>query len=492
MTLLTKPNADGQSASQGEFAGQLRLSIMTLKIDAKKPFFLGAKGDLGQIYGLKVTDDKWPWKMDYAYEVGGKKVGNISATKLFKDPDFGGGSGSGGGAEVTAITECLQCYYIAARFAEGTQFENKHVVIDSKTKKSKLFKYEHLCDTDRTLSYCLKNNPKAWTPDVYIKIADAIYNSNTGKRFKGTVYLHRGSKFMDAVYLKKKRCMMHDKELAEKNKGKDVVLAPASFSNDKWNPGDVWMTTQNNNVPFPDSVYAVHDNGGKKKQHACDWPTLKSVVRSAARLGVTVGISLKKPGKIASVKEFNVDANDFKDVVWKGFRFGKKGDFFSSADMYVNMGNAEVQFRSFNTTKAWQGEIKGDVAAGGKVGGGSVQYYIEKHIKKGNVSIGSSPGKSWKESNIGNDGERAYGLYTDYNEQQKGFTADAIKTLKKDEFIEKWKASSAGFKFSKGMNLLFLEAVDGGKEQGIKSFAGDLFRYASSSTDQSSYFIKVS
>jgi hypothetical protein len=283
---------------------------------------------------------------------------------------------------------------------------------------------------------------------------------------------------------------MHDKERTKMNNGKDRELAPATFSNDKWNPGDVWMTTQTNNVPFPDSVYAVHDNGGKKGQHACDWPTLKSVVRTAARLGVTVGISLKKPGKTASVKEFNVDSDDFRGVAWKGFRFGKKGDFFSSSDIYVNMGNAEVQFRSFNTTKAWQGEIKGDAAAGGKVGGGSIQYYIEKHM--GNVSIGSSPGKSWKEGNIGNDGEKAYELYEKYNKMQKGFTDKSIETLTEEEFKKRWKSSSAGFKFSKGMNLLFLEAVDGGKKRGIKSFAGDLFRYASSSTDQSSYFIKVS
>lgn len=491
MTLLTKGNSVGESASQGPYAGELRLSIMTLKIRDKKPFFLGAKGDLDKIYGLKVTDDNWPWKMDYAYEVGGKKVGNISATKLFKDPDFGGGAGSGGGAEVTAITECLQCYYIAAAYALNRTLKDSDVAIDPKTNKSKLFRYKNLCDTDRTLTICLKNNPEAWTPDIYIEIANAVYKSNAGKKFHGKkVYLHRGSKFMDAVYLKKKRCMMHDKERTKMNNGKDRELAPASFSNDKWNPGDVWMTTQNNNVPFPDSVYAAHDNGGKKGQHACDWPTLKTVVRTAAEEGITLGISLKKPSGTASVKEFNVDSDDFKNVAWKGFRFGKKGDFFSSTDMYVNMGNAEVQFRSFNTTKAWQGEIKGAAAAGGKVGGGSIQYYIEKHINE-NVSIGSSAGHGWKEGNI-KSVRKAYELYTDYNEEQTGFTGNGVETLEWEEFESKWKSSSAGFRFSKGMNLMFLETVKGGKSSGIKAFAGDLFRYASSSTDQSSYFIKVS
>ncbi len=486
MATLGKDSVD-KTAATGDFAGKLRLEIMTLKINEEKPFFLGAKGE-GAIYGLKVTDENWPWKMTYSNTKGGTEDGTISATKLFKDPDFGGGSGSGGGAEVTAVTECLQCYYIAAAYEKKGKLCDKDVGLDSKG-KSKLFKYDSQCDTDRTLEYCLKNNPEAWGADVYMKIANAIYNSNACKGFIGKkVRLHRGSKFMDAVYLKKKRCMMHDKELAKKNSGKDRELAPASFSNDKWNPGDVWMTTQTNDVPFPDSVYAVHDNGGKKGQHACDWPTLKTVVRTAASDGVTIGISLKKIGKKATVKEFNTDSDDFNGVTWNGFRFGKKGDFFSSSDMYVNMGNTEVQFRSFNTTKAWQGEIKGLAAAGGKVGGGSVQYYVEKHM--GNVSIGSSPGKSWKEGNI-ESLAKVYKLYNKYNRLQKG-ASGKVETLEKDEFIEKWKASSAGFKFSKGMNLLFLEAVKGGKASGIKSFAGDLFRYASSSTDQSSYFIKVS
>jgi len=487
MTTLGKDSVD-KTAATGDFAGKLRLEIMTLKINEEKPFFLGAKGE-GAIYGLKVTDENWPWKMTYSNTKGGTEDGTISATKLFKDPDFGGGAGSGGGAEVTAVTECLQCYYIAAAYEKKGKLCDKDVGLDSNG-KSKLFKYDSQCDTDRTLSYCLKNNPKAWGADVYMKIANAIYNSNACKGFIGKkVRLHRGSKFMDAVYDKKKKCKEHDKAAKSKNGSADRNLAPASFSNDKWNPGDVWMTSLTGNVPFPDAIYAINNNGGGKGQDACDWPTLKGVVRTAAIGGVTIGISLKKIGDKATVKEFNTDSDDFNGVTWNGFKFGKKGDFFSSSDMYVNMGNAEVQFRSFNTTKAWQGEIKGLAAAGGKVGGGSVQYYIEKHISE-RASIGSSAGHGWKEGNIKSD-KKAYELYEKYNKIQKGVSGK-VETLEKDEFLKKWDASSAGFKFSKGMNLLFLEAVEGGKAKGIKSFAGDLFRYASSSTDQSSYFIKVS
>ena len=56
---------------------------------------------------------------------------------------------------------------------------------------------------------------------------------------------------------------------------------------------------------------------------------------------------------------------------FKNFTFGKSGDFFRSIDFYIRFDVAEVQVRAFNRTSAWQGEIKGLAAAGGKIGGGT-------------------------------------------------------------------------------------------------------------------------
>ena len=57
-------------------------------------------------------------------------------------------------------------------------------------------------------------------------------------------------------------------------------------------------------------------------------------------------------------------------ISYEGFRYGKVGDFFSSQDIYMYMSGQEVQFRTFSGDSAWQGEIKGTSAAGGKIGGG--------------------------------------------------------------------------------------------------------------------------
>ena len=41
-----------------------------------------------------------------------------------------------------------------------------------------------------------------------------------------------------------------------------------------------------------------------------------------------------------------------------------------------------MQLRSTATTSSWQGEIKGAAAAGGKIGGGGVNYYMEAILKQ--------------------------------------------------------------------------------------------------------------
>ena len=45
-----------------------------------------------------------------------------------------------------------------------------------------------------------------------------------------------GSKFMDNIYKAKATCQKIDKESGDPQ-------APGTFSNDKWNPGDIWMTS---------------------------------------------------------------------------------------------------------------------------------------------------------------------------------------------------------------------------------------------------------
>ena len=110
---------------------------------------------------------------------------------------------------------------------------------------------------------------------------------------------------------------------------------------------------------------------------------------------------------------------------YEGFRFGKVGDFFSSQDIYMYMSGQEVQFRTFSGDSAWQGEIKGASAAGGKIGGGNVNFYCMKHI---GINIGGGKSNNWNERSILSkvDVERIYELYTKFYNQQNTFQKQTI------------------------------------------------------------------
>ena len=176
----------------------------------------------------------------------------LPITKVTKSEELGGGSsGSGGGAKDTEITESLQCYYTSVKYNGGSDWKK---LTDSPQgiNKKILADYAKYCDTGKiSLDQCLtavknKKSLLSWidtVPNVFIKTADGIYDSTFGKNFisKGKVYFHRDSAFMKAVYVRRKKFMDHDKRLAQETDGK--MIAPGSFSNDKWNPGDIWMST---------------------------------------------------------------------------------------------------------------------------------------------------------------------------------------------------------------------------------------------------------
>ena len=204
-------------------------------------------------------------------------------------------------------------------------------------------------------------------------------------------------------------------------------------------------------------------------------------------------MSLKKLADIGgTVDRYNSSERKHNvSVKFKGFRFGKTGDFFSSMDIYLQFDVAEVQLRAFNTTNAWQGEIKGLSAAGGKIGGGNLNYYLEKHAKK---SIGYSDnnrvkGAAWKEMpakkvNL----SEMYAIYSQMNEYQSGKKFPVVSF---DEFVARANKKGSGFIFSKNMCLMFIQNFLAVKQEIRNNISTEIVRYAASNTDISSFYIKV-
>ena len=311
-----------------------------------------------------------------------------------KTTELGSSKGSGGGADATASTETMQCYYAAyllnnsdlnlldpnnSYAEELTQFFASRPELVEGYDKKKQLSFQDCWDF-----WVVKLKEDAEWMDTFIATANKI-KINATNFTKRPVYFHRGSPFMDSIYARKKKCEKHNKDLIKSGTPpSELKESIASFSDDKWNPGDIWMSTINPNAgpyqPFSWQPPVVSED---MQQHVCDWPSLQTAVYQSAMSGETLGISLKKSGKDASFRAFNSkDPEARKDkITYSGYRFGS-GDFFNSADMYIEFNNGSMQYRATASTSSWQGEIKGTKASGGKCGGGPTNYYCELYFDR--------------------------------------------------------------------------------------------------------------
>ena len=278
---------------------------------------------------------------------------------------------------------------------------------------------------------------------------------------------------MNKVYAAKKSVMKTDK-----------FSAPGSFSDDKWNPGDIWLST----LPPTAEPFGKVQTWAELNQMVLESAGETNKTRGKT---TTLGVSLKKLGVSGKVDSFNSSKRKHNvNVKFKNFTFGKNGDFFSSIDVYIRFDVAEVQLRAFNSTKAWQGEIKGLAAAGGKIGGGNLNYYLEKYARK---SIGyprenQPKGSSWSETpadkvNI----DKMYSLYVKYNKLQTA----KMPTVSLSEFKKRVKEKGASFLFSKNMCLMFLSSFLESSPNVRNTISTEIVRYAASNTEISSFYIKV-
>ena len=459
-----------KSASAGDFSGMSRKRIVEEKIKAKKQFIVGNADGGKKIYGISVDTSKFPFKLTYTKTLGTDAEGVYPITKLFKDKDFGGGAGSGGGADDTKFTESGQCYFCSLAF---NVIEKELTKADCTPEN--LEKAAQYVDATISLEDFLEKGPVSWfEEDTYRRTANIIYKAYKSK-FKPPVYCHRGSKFMDEVYNAKKAVMKTD-----------TFSAPGSFSHDKWNPGDIWLSSLDmKSKPLAESITWAEIN-----QKVLDFAGELDKQKTTSLLGVSLKKLQPTGGGIdtynTAKRKHNVNVN------YNGFTYGKTGDFFKSNDIYLKFDVAEVQLRSFNVTAAWQGEIKGLAAAGGKIGGGNLNYYLEKHADK---SIGyprenRAKGRSWKEMPFGQvDFLKMYNLYVELNSKQR---TKGPTVLPYDEFVTECKNKGNGFIFSKNMCLMFMSTFLGENQKVRNAISTEIVRYAASNTDISSFFIKVS
>ena len=464
----------------------------------------------------------------------------LSLADLEKTTELGSSKGSGGGAEATAITESMQCFFTSYLF-NGR--EDKFDLSKDYEKALKTF-YDSVTNINYVHAYNKSSRYKfkdLWEQapkdeewlQTYMATANMIKNKSTN--FSGNVYFHRGSPFMDSIYEKKKTCEKHNKDLIKSGEAPSLLAESlTSFSNDKWNPGDIWMSTNRpTDEPF---TWSPPEMKKDMKVHVCDWVNLQKSVYESAHTGETLGISLKKTGKTAKFSEFNTP-REKQEIKYRGFKFGN-GDFFNSADVYIEFsGGGSMQYRPTDGNKSWQGEIKGTKASGGKAGGGATNYYTELYFGKSidaNTKLTSGTWKEKKGEIKDIDKKKMHELYLIHNKNQivkkrtavkikleaspnplEKLSKDFVRTLDNkfhyytcnkddvslvdfkilgDNYTTRGKNASKNFYFGKYMALVFIDAVEASSTSpgNRNGFATDVIRYAQSNIDNvSTYFWKI-
>lgn len=268
-------------------------------------------------------------------------------TKLDKTPYSKGGSGAG--TTVTRWAESAVCIALA--------YKTKHNGKDLPLDMDEFNKMDEIVDlgphdTKRELKliYDWLKGDDVWF-DTTIETAKIIYREKLSGSTKNWNF-HRDSKFMNSIY-----------QLFQENL-KELNTIGLRISGDKWNPGDIWISTQQQ---FPTRK---------------DLPSVKNMNRYLLEKYTNadiMGISLKKLGNNPRYDTYNLPNQDisfsFKKIVPP-----KTGT--NSKDMYVeagkNVGDMKIQIRTFDFNNNIQCEIKGKNAAGGKAGFGVTSYLIKQ------------------------------------------------------------------------------------------------------------------
>jgi len=404
-------------------------------------------------------------------------------SEIKKSEFFGGGGGARGGSDLTATTESGQCYITSLVF----NIKKKAIKWEDLTYEDLLEASKYVDTGTTTLDTVLNESPPEWVQS-YVKVANylfANYKMKSGKK----IYFHRDSAFHKKIFSYKKECLDNDKK-------SDTQQAPGSFDNNKWNPGDIWMTT------FGKEAHTL------PVLPSDSWSSLNEEIYNLSGKGAAtnremIGVSLKKIERAVKADEYNIPGSKKSTYTFNGFSVSaerlNKGQipFFSSIDCYLYIGDGRVQFRATSgsaSKPSWQGEISGSTAAGGKVGGGNVNIYL-----KNNYGVGifrESESELANKANTPAFWKDFYAIYkklfndTNFVRYNKTDMGEIISETEFKKIAMARAKETDSFIISKYMCIKMIDVLMSDLTK-LDSFSTDIFLYGASNTNQSSYFVKI-
>jgi len=336
------PSELKKDASGGPNKGRARTEILAAKIKNSEPLTLKTGEE------FLVTDIESALASIEQFKRDGKsfkligKNKEISSSQIKKTEDFGGGSGAGGGTINTAYREAAQCVWTQALLEKGSAKTHEDISVNDLTKAFNS-KYVSL-NINKTPLENILDIGDAWNKSSFLT---AQFIINDLKLKKNQMVFHHDDDFMNKIYSLKTKAFNND--------------GLANMTNDKWNPGDIWLSTPDFNLDSLDisSIEALNNSilevGGY---------TNKSIQ--------LIGISLKAIKNAVTKVVMNVNpASTPKYKFVAGKISSNKGTWDSSKQSYLYFKQGESNFKADIRTNSALSTHKVELIVKGARGGGA-------------------------------------------------------------------------------------------------------------------------
>jgi len=337
--------------------------------------------------------------------------------------------------------ETLQGIYIAAKMMKPS---TKYSMADLRVASNKMVQSKYSIDDLYEIA------GKGWLESSRLA-AEATYDFLGRQSY--IVCQRSNSKFVDNISITANKLI--------RESGKNMGI-------DKWNPADVWLVKKK---------FLTHNF--KQYTSIID---LNEFIYESYKSKDIVGVSLKATKKKASVKIFNDGiTQEFK---YEGYRAG--ASFVKSMSNTIIFTGGKISFRLFGRLSDVIGEIEGKHAAGGKIGGGPLFRIIREFDKKFQVP-------AWKDIFKMYETKPEFVVSHLYKDMQKLAPSQAAE-ITEDQFAQaiEEKGNSETYVISKWHADEVVHSFERMKKSVRNDCIAAILGYASSSTEISSIFIKVS